>query len=798
MNTTFATRLLFAAFFVSASLPASRAVAQPAADAGDAETEAPPSHSEGKAEGAAAPAEVPPAQGTVAPEPVAPLPQADPPVTVPEEPEEPAEALPQLRAEKVRAVSSGLTVVGQRRRREKRTSAHTLGEAQLERLNQDDPHAVLNQVPGVYTRQEDGLGLRPNIGTRGVNPDRSKKITLLEDGVLFGPAPYSAPAAYFFPLITRMTEVEIIKGASSLAHGPQTVAGTVNLHTREIPTGWAGGLDLAGGQHAYGKAHAFVGGGWDHFGFLVEGLHLRTDGFKELDGGGDTGFNRNEWMLKTRYVLNPGAATVHTLRAKAGYSDEDSNETYLGLTTADFRENALRRYAATQLDHMSWHRTQVDLRHEVKGESFDLVTVAYRHDLSRVWRKVNGVGGAQIVDVLRNPDTERNRAFYNSLRNQVPGGFASERIIIGPNDRDFISQGLQTRGHWRSEVAGHRNELEFAARVHHDEAARVHSEDAYRFIEGALVIEPGTNDITADDVMRTLALSFHLGDELELGRFTLKPAARLEVLRSTFEPRRTKAVEPAFDSNDVAFLPGVSGHYQLSRGFGLVAGVHRGYSPPSPRDRAAQSESSTNFEAGLRYEHGRYRAEAIGFWNEYANLTAICTESSGCLDGDVGLQTNAGAARIRGLEVFGQTELRHGLTRAPLLLAYTFTDAKFLERFSSNDPIFGSVLPGDRIPYVPRHQLSLTVGLDRPHWGLTLSALHVSRMYDAPPSQVAVAQTDAMTLIDAGAHLNLPRKAQLYVQVRNLFDEAAIVSFRPFGARPNAPRWVQVGLRMSF
>src|SRR5687768_8084346 len=57
-------------------------------------------------------------------------------------------------------------------------SVHILGEAQLERFEYDDPHAVLSHVPGVYTRGEDGVGLRPNIGLRGVNPDRSKKVTL--------------------------------------------------------------------------------------------------------------------------------------------------------------------------------------------------------------------------------------------------------------------------------------------------------------------------------------------------------------------------------------------------------------------------------------------------------------------------------------------------------------------------------------------------------------------------------------------------------------------------------------------
>ncbi|MCG5053086.1 MAG: TonB-dependent receptor [Myxococcales bacterium] len=720
--------------------------------------------------------------------------QPAPEPTAPQEPTDSQTAPPP----KVEAVSDGLTVVGKRRHREKRTSVHSVGEGQLERLNQDDPHAVLNQVPGVYTRQEDGLGLRPNIGTRGVNPDRSKKITLLEDDVLFGPAPYSAPAAYFFPLITRMTNVEVIKGAGSIAFGPQTVAGAVNVRTRDLPTGWAGGIDLAAGQYAYGKAHAHVGAGFRHFGFLLEGVHLRTDGFKELDGGGDTGFSRNEWMLKTRYLFNPGAETTHTLRAKLGYSDETSNETYLGLTTADFRAKPLRRYAASQLDHMEWHRTQAELRYEIENRNFDLVTTAYRHDLSRVWNKINGFETAQIVDVLRNPTTPRNIGFYNALRNTDLAGFASQRLLIGPNDRDFVSQGIQTRGHLRGHIGGYRNQLEFAARLHHDEAARVHTENTYQFVGGVLTLVPDTFATTANDVQRTLAVSLYAGDELELGKLTLKPGLRMELIRSQFRPRRVGSNEPRIDNEDAVFLPGLGAHYQLSRGLAVVAGVHRGYSPPSPRDLAAQAEQSTNFDAGLRYERGLYRAEVIGFWNEYENLTAICTESSGCLDADVGNQTNAGGARIRGFEVFGQTEYRRGQTTVPLVLAYTFTHAQFLESFASNDPIFGSVTAGDDIPYVPRHQLSVTAGVERPLGGLTLSLLHVSQMYDAPASQLAVAKTDNLTVIDAGAHLNLPRNAQIYLQVRNALDEAAIVSFRPFGARPNAPRWVQAGARWTF
>ena len=179
-----------------------------------------------------------------------------------------------------------------------------ISRRQLERFEYDDPTAVLRPRRTVR-RTEDGMGLRPNIGLRGVDPDRSKKVTLLEDGVLLGPAPYSAPAAYFFPLITRMTKVSVIKGPAAISYGPQTVAGAIDLQTREIPLETSAAADVAVGQYGYGKANVWAGTSTDQFGFLVEGVRLQNNGFKELPNDADTGVVRNEWMVKSSYIVDP-------------------------------------------------------------------------------------------------------------------------------------------------------------------------------------------------------------------------------------------------------------------------------------------------------------------------------------------------------------------------------------------------------------------------------------------------------------------------------------------------------------
>ena len=141
-------------------------------------------------------------------------------------------------------------------------SAVIIDGTQLDLYEFDDIHRVLQSVPGVYIREEDGYGLRPNIGLRGATSERSSKIAIMEDGVLIAPAPYAAPAAYYFPMMSRMSKVEVFKGPSAIKYGPNTVGGANNMVSRGITEntsseGGEGMFDFAYSQDNYQKAHAY-------------------------------------------------------------------------------------------------------------------------------------------------------------------------------------------------------------------------------------------------------------------------------------------------------------------------------------------------------------------------------------------------------------------------------------------------------------------------------------------------------------------------------------------------------------
>ncbi|MDZ4694976.1 MAG: TonB-dependent receptor [Deltaproteobacteria bacterium] len=691
-----------------------------------------------------------------------------------------------------------VSVVGTR---VKRTagSAHVLRAKEMERLEYDDPHAVVASVPGVYSRGEDGVGLRPNIGMRGANPDRSKKITLMEDGVLFGPAPYSAPAAYYFPLITRMSQVRVIKGPGAISFGPQTVGGALDLVTRSAPSDTTAGIDLGGGQYGYGKTHGYFGANQGDTSFIIEGVHLRDDGWKALPNGADIGFTRNEWMWKGVHRLPSVGGGKHQIQLKLTYADEDSKETYLGLSDADFARNPLMRYDASQLDRMEWFRTSGVLTHTIEPTStVNITTSLYRHNMTRSWRKVNRFQGASLYDVLTNPNDPENQVYNAILTGKLDSSIPAEILLVGPNRRDFVSQGAQSVLQWNPETSAIKHRVEFGLRGHFDSIDRRHSEDGYFLRAGQLVPAGIPTVVTALNRASTVAVAANVADAMTWRGLTVTPGVRMELIWSNFSDSLGAGQTERFVP---ALLPGVGIYQSLSERVGLLAGVYRGFSPPAPgADKSVDSESSVNYEAGARYSDGALQAEIIGFFNDYSNLTDVCTLSSGCLDINLDRQFDAGSARIFGIESYARRDFRLGTFTVPLGFAHTYTRARFESDFVSQDPIYGDVAKGDELPYVPKHTLHASLGVEHGRGGIAVSANYVSAMREVAGRGAlsSALVTDEAFTVDASARVRLYRSWSLYSNVRNVMDANYIVSRRPFGARPNIPRWVQLGIRSTF
>ncbi|HSN70933.1 MAG TPA: TonB-dependent receptor [Steroidobacteraceae bacterium] len=698
-----------------------------------------------------------------------------------------------------------LTVVGSREQAfEIGGAANYVSTEDIRAFKHTDVMRVLRQVPGVYLVEEEGFGLRPNIGIRGSGTDRNARITVMEDGVLIAPAPYAAPAAYYFPTMARMSAVEIRKGSASVRSGPRTTGGAMNLISTPIPgEGLNGYGNVMFGEDETLLGHGYVGGTSGNWGFLLEGVRQETDGFKRLDGGGSTGYELDDYLAKLRYTTNGMAGPYQEFELKLGRTEQDSDETYMGLTDDDFGTTPYRRYAASQLDNIATEHEQYELRHFIQlGPTLDVTTAVYRNDFARNWYKVEQVGGQSLSNILEDPLQFADQ--YGWLTGVTS---PDDAITIRNNNREYESQGIQTILAWSPAsdgAIGH--SFEFGLRYHEDEEDRFQDNDQYRMQDGQLVLTTdGAPGSQTNRVSSAEAFSAYVQDDIRFGDWIVTPGVRYERIElerldySTSDPDRSDGPTRVRRSTVDQVMPGIGAVYQLNGGWSMLASAHKGFNPPAPGS-TSDAEESVNYEAGVRYANADATLELIGFFNDYENLVGTCTASTGgnC---DIGDQFDAGEVRMRGVELAATYEwdLAGGLA-VPLQLSYTYTDAEFRNSFSSDFEEWGDVTAGDSLPYLPPSLLRIGTGLAADRWSLNLSAAYVDAMRvvagqgPAPASE----STDEHWVVDLSGEFAVTQNFSVFARVENLLDETYIAARRPAGVRPGRPQTVLAGLTVRF
>ena len=441
----------------------------------------------------------------------------------------------------------------------------------------DNVHDFLRQVPGVNIREEDGFGLRPNIGLRGTGAERSSKITLMEDGVLIAPAPYAAPAAYYFPVAGRMEALEVRKGSSQVRYGPRTIGGALNLVSASIPDRLTWFVEGSGGEYGSLQGHARVGASGPRLGWVVEAYSLGTGGFKQLPDEASTGFDVADYMAKLRVSSDRSGQSrgdsSQELELKLGYTAEESDETYLGLTDDDFGLNPLARYPGSGADLMEADHSQLQLRHFWARGNVDVTTTAYRNDFSRNWYKLQSVLGTSISRVLGTPED------HASALGILKGGSSdADALRVRANNREYFGQGVQSS----LGLTMGRHEVELGARFHQDEEDRFQWEDGFQMLGGSLRLtsagEPGTQ---SNRVSSATAVAVFLQDEISLGPWMISPGVRFEhidfkrVDYAGDDPARTSPTRTRVNRIQ-AWIPGV-GFSNRRRVLSVFGGVHRGF-----------------------------------------------------------------------------------------------------------------------------------------------------------------------------------------------------------------------------
>lgn len=580
-------------------------------------------------------------------------------------------------------------------------SAMKLDRMTLQAIRPMGTQELLEHVPGIHGFADDGAGTsRLNIGIRGLNPRRSSRVLVLEDGVPIQPALYLYPNLYYNPPAERIDAVEIIKGAAAIGDGPQTMGGVINYITRRPRQDFGGLVRTTGGSNRFASLVGEIGGfGNDQLHPELQFLGKRGDGFRDHND-----FTQLNGTFKLHYV--PDDDRVLYLKANTNY--ENSAATYTGLTEYSFETDPT--FNPKEDDKFTVLRGALDLawtrRHSTTLSEH---TLAYASLFDRRWWRENDL-------FVKAGDLD---SWVPGMPAASPDDFG-DLVRIG-NGRDnlgilrtFYTIGAERTYNWHHSLLGLEAKLDVGARLHWerfvDDKKTGDSPDARN---GRYFIEEG-EDITIvgqSNHYETMALALHLTETFQWGDLTVLPGLRFEV----FEQERIDRLRGSIyeDKTSWVILPGLGLNYRLGHHHAF-AGIHRGYTPPSSGtlgllDFGAgsidlRSEKSTNLELGARGAGDGFSYEATLFHLGIEDMVAAGRGTA---------FRNLGRVKTRGAELsFGLRGQHYNPWFVNLDVSYTYLESEILEGTIISAIHLGDAnVAGNELPYAPRH--AWTIGLSR-------------------------------------------------------------------------------------
>jgi Fe(3+) dicitrate transport protein len=671
-------------------------------------------------------------------------------------------------------------------------TASVIKREDLRQLAPQNAGEALRTQPGVNVIGEsDGMGLRLNVGIRGLDPNRSRKILVLEDGMPVALNPYGAPELYYSPAIERMDHIEVVKGSGSILWGPQTIGGVINYITRDPPRRLALNADLRYGSFNYLLAQAGIGATHGQVGWRLDVIHRRFDGPRRLD------LALTDVSGKLRLQLTPRS----TLGIKLNFYDEFSRSTYLGPTSLQFEDNPATSLA--QHDQFVLRRYAVGVTHQhLFSDNLLLQTTAYGYETHRAWRRQeferqdNGGEYERICDSI-------GRCGPRGATDVAPdplGGSIFFRNSSAIRNRTFWVAGVEPRLTWKWALPRVlTGELTGLVRFHYERARTQILITDFPTAQGG--------DLHDDEIRNGYALAAAVQNRFTLwNRLHITPGIRFENFWSDRQiirvpntlpdgTRRGRDVDVFGSTFSYAVIPGLGIAADVVGPLTLFAGVHRGYAPPRTQDAVSAGgqnleldpELSWNSEIGLRLRLSQVLSvDLAAFHLEFENQIIPPSEAGGAVSGNM---FNSGHSRHTGLEAAVLFDFVPLLSKdrarwsMPLTVNYTYLPlAAFV----------GGIWGGNRLPYAPEHLLYAQLRfVHEVGFSAQVGVTYVSSQF-ADKENTPSASRDGLVgavpgyaLLDARIAYTIARAGlTLYVSGKNLTNQVYVASRAPQGIQP--------------
>lgn len=700
-------------------------------------------------------------------------------------------------------------------------SGRVVTRESIEKNHRMTINEALREVPGVNVRDEDGFGLRPNIGIRGLNPTRSTKVHIMEDGVPIMLMPYGDPATDYFPPLFRFDRIEVLKGSGQLLYGPQSIGGVLNLISRMPPATPTGHFQVTGGNLSYLNTQFDYGGTWGKSGYMVDVNHYQ--------GTTPRFFNQRASVDDITFKTVQELSDRTSIFAKFNYYREDSTIGDQGLTEREW--GADKHNNQFNNDRIDTRRIGIHVGvNHMFNASLTSTTNFFGHYISttagRQMQDADGLSGNSCT-IDATGSVGGGCITGNDVNASATRALPANGSFV--NDRQYWVYGVEPRFHLEHSLFGIKSKADFGARYMNEQSER---RQLLNVSSGnGQTCPPGQTGCLGEDTSRTTnayALFFQ-NRFLLTNDLTITPGIRIEHVAYEQLDRRAGPVNNGTGINSgtsvTAVLPGIGLTYSPFHNYTLFAGVHEGFAPPHISD-AIQSnvvvdlgaESSWTYEVGVR---GRPLPwawfEATGFRMDFQHQIVNQTVAGG----SGSTNTNAGRTAHMGIEFATKLDLFDMVkgqdSNEDILIDVNYTwlgQAQFLG--TRDSAIEGAaLLPGEaavfnthgnRLPYAPKHMVTAGIGYANRSFGFDgrIETQCISDMFGddrnthdpTPNGQRGIIRGWCVMNASINQYVK-PIKTTFFLIGKNLFDRDFMVD-RTRGIYPGMPLLVQGGARWAF
>jgi Fe(3+) dicitrate transport protein len=549
---------------------------------------------------------------------------------------------------------------------------------EFERQGATQARDVLNRIPGVNAPENNGTGshdMALNFGIRGLNPRLASRSTVLMDGIPVPFAPYGQPQLSFAPVsMGNMDAVDVVRGGGAVRYGPQNVGGVVNFVTRAIPDaptvkgGFQTETSPSSSHDGFKTSANLLAGGTADNGL---GGALLYSGTRGGDWREHSDTQIDDLILKGNYQLDE----ANSFNAMAQYYEGEADMPG-GLNVADYNADP---YQSTRQKDRFWGRRT-------------LVNFGYRYQQDR-------------------REFTANTFFTKTLRS----GYLDQGTFLSLSPREYWVRGLETRFAQGFDLGPTSHEVGVGYRYINEAGHELR----YRtpIASNELPTTSSRND--RDTRGGTEANAFFIDDRIDIGKWTITPGIRYEMIESQQTNNLTN-VKYKGDYNTA--LPALNVLYHLTDEWNLYANTEGSFGsvqysqmPNRVSSGEVKPEKARTWELGTRYDNGNLRAEIgaflINFDNQY--------ESNQTNDSVIA----RGETRHQGIETsinYALDGLSPALAGFDVYATYAYVDATIREDGPNK---------GNRVPFSSKHKGTLGVGYTDGPWKLNLDSTYQSAQF---------------------------------------------------------------------